>query len=50
MEIDENIRKRLLKFDQPRGQPERAKAFGDGDPDFARQRIGDGTAGAQQVE
>ena len=50
MEIDQNIRIRLLKFNQPGRQPKRAKAFGDGDPDFAGQGIGDGTAGTQQVE
>ena len=50
MQIDQDVRKRLLKFDQPGRQPKRSKAFGDGDPDLARQRIGDGIAGAQQVE
>ena len=39
-----------LKFDQARGEPESAKSLGDGDPDFAGQRVGDGTAGAQKVE
>src|SRR6266403_3102723 len=27
-----------------------ATTFGDGDPDFARKRVGDGISGAQQVE
>jgi hypothetical protein len=50
MQIDQDVGKRLLEFDQARRQPECSKALGDGDPDLARKRMGDGFAGAQQVE
>ncbi len=50
LEIDKNIRERLLEIDEARGQPECSQSLGDGDPDFARERIGDGIAGAQQIE
>ena len=50
VQVDQNIRERLLEFDEARGQPECSQTLGDGDPDFARERIGDGIAGAQQVE
>src|SRR4030088_1152025 len=50
VQIDENIRERLLELDEARGQPERSQAFGDGHPHFARERIGDGFTGAQQIE
>ena len=35
LEIDENIRERLLEFDKARGQPKCAQTFGDGNPDLA---------------
>ena len=50
VEIHKNIGERLLEFDQARGQPERSEALGDGDPDFARERVGHGIAGAHQIE
>ncbi len=50
MQVDQNVRKRLLEFDEAGRQPEGPQALGDGDPDLARQRVGDGIAGAQQVE
>src|SRR3981189_1395107 len=50
VEIDKNVRERLLEVDKARGQPKRYQTFGDGDPDFARKRVGDGIAGAQQVD
>src|SRR5215475_2007849 len=39
-----------LEFDEARRKPERAEPLGDGYPDFAGQRVGDGVAGAQQIE
>jgi hypothetical protein len=33
----QDIRKRLLEFDQARGQPGRPQTLGHGDPDFAGQ-------------
>src|SRR6185437_3270341 len=50
MQVDGDARKRLLKFDKAGRQPKRSQALGDGDPDFTRKRVGDRTAGAQQVE
>src|SRR6202022_3442858 len=50
VEIDENIRERLLKLDEARDQPKCSQTFGNGDPDFARECVGGGVARAQQVE
>ena len=50
LQIDLDVRKGLLEFDEARGEPECSESLGDGDPHFARQRIGDAIAGAQQLE
>ena len=50
VEVDQNIRERLLEFDEAGSEPECAKAFGDRYSDFAGKRVGDGIAGAHQVE
>jgi hypothetical protein len=34
-----------LEVDKARGQPKRSQTFGDGDPDFARKRVGDERGG-----
>ena len=35
MQVDQNVRERLLEFDEAGRQPECAQALGDGHPDFA---------------
>src|SRR3954466_9759068 len=50
MQIDQDIRIRLLEFDQPRSEPECAQSLGDGNADLAGQGIRRRIAGAQYVE
>ena len=50
MQVDQDVRERFLKFDQPRCEPEGAEALGDCDLDLAGGRIGGRNAGAHQIE
>ena len=50
VQVDDDIGKRFLEFDQARGHPEGAEALGHRDPDLAGQRVGDRAAGAHQVK
>src|SRR5581483_8885031 len=50
LQVDQDVRERLLKFHQARRKPEDAEALADGDPDLARQRVAGRDAGAQQIE
>jgi len=50
LQVDQDVRERLLKFDKARREPEGAEVLADRDPDLARQCVARGDAGTQEIE